>query len=325
MIDIVSTITSAPLPENLWGANIELPAPGSRIRATAFTAVGWVLAREHPAIAVEFVQQGHVILRVPISVKRPDIAAAFPNVAGADLAGFQADLPLLRGELNLALRAVLNNQDRAAFGFLEAQRHWDERSYAVGVALVSVLVFPANDMNRLNDTLQCIVAQTYPHLEIIVAYREGADEIKAVAARFPGLRLIQMASPADASPFIPVIRQCSGSYVVIVDPLDRLHPDALKAGLARLKENPNAGAVCGRLGVYPHNGATASSPEHSGLYSRSDNSASSAEAPPRLSQVMFRRVALAARSQLKSRTAEEFYRTVARDFEIHHYKAPIAW
>src|SRR5688500_9309113 len=93
----------------LRGRSIDLPQPGSVVEGAALDIAGWVLGQDTPALAVELVHAGRVARRVPVGVRRPDVAAAFPTVAAAELSGFQTALPVLgpAAELELEVRAVL--------------------------------------------------------------------------------------------------------------------------------------------------------------------------------------------------------------------------
>ncbi len=83
VVNIVDVSSRDLSEERLWGCNIDLPMPASRTEGYAINVAGWVLGRSSPAVAVELVNDGVVLLRVPIDILRPDIVAAFPDVSGA--------------------------------------------------------------------------------------------------------------------------------------------------------------------------------------------------------------------------------------------------
>jgi predicted SAM-dependent methyltransferase len=82
--------------------------------------IGWALGFDSPVTQVEVETGGQVVARAPIAVARPDIAEAFPGVAGAETAGFQLVLqPSGNGKSQLRIQASLENGEKAPFGELE--------------------------------------------------------------------------------------------------------------------------------------------------------------------------------------------------------------
>lgn len=77
-----------PTPEQLGGCHLDAPESGAVLPAHAVTIVGWVLGRERPVAALEFEAGGETIWRAPTSVKRPDVAEAFPDLA-TETPGFE--------------------------------------------------------------------------------------------------------------------------------------------------------------------------------------------------------------------------------------------
>jgi len=126
--------------EPLWGCNIDLAVPKSQTEDHALSIIGWVLGRASPAVAVELLSEGTVLSRVPIDVRRPDIAAAFPEVSGAERSGFQTILDLSEMALGfeLLVRAVFEDDGRAEIGVIRGQ-HSSQRNE---VEIVEVSTVP---------------------------------------------------------------------------------------------------------------------------------------------------------------------------------------
>src|SRR3712207_752743 len=132
MIEIEEVALSAVDTEQLWGRNIEFPQPGSRTDGYLFDLIGWVLGKSSPVVAVEVVYEGNVVKRTPITIHRPDIEVAFPDVPGAQNSGFRTTVSLTgMGEFELGVRAVLKDQSRVALGTILARRSWREGDYEV--------------------------------------------------------------------------------------------------------------------------------------------------------------------------------------------------
>jgi SAM-dependent methyltransferase len=123
LVEIV-TVERARPDARLWGHSIDLPRPGSRSEGWGLSVAGWVLGQEAPAVAVEVVHEGGVMLWAPIGLNRPDVAAAYPAVRGAEQSGFRAvvRLPARNREWALLLRAVLQDQQRVPLGAVRVRR-----------------------------------------------------------------------------------------------------------------------------------------------------------------------------------------------------------
>jgi glycosyltransferase involved in cell wall biosynthesis/peptidoglycan/xylan/chitin deacetylase (PgdA/CDA1 family)/SAM-dependent methyltransferase len=115
--------------ESLWGCSIEQPAQGAQVSSGSVDLAGWVLGRRHPAVAVEVVHEGVALRRVSLNPSRPDVAAAFPHVPGAERSGFRTTLSLStsRPELELLVQAVLQDQSRMPLAVIRARLRSSER------------------------------------------------------------------------------------------------------------------------------------------------------------------------------------------------------
>ena len=73
---------------------IDVPAEGQSCLGADVLVAGWGLSGNGGFSAVEARGPGGLIARAPVDLERPDIAAAFPEVAGAARSGFRFTLPL---------------------------------------------------------------------------------------------------------------------------------------------------------------------------------------------------------------------------------------
>jgi hypothetical protein len=110
--------------QRLWGCRIDAPVVGGRTNTYALDIAGWVLGRSLPVTDVEIVSKNTVLRRVPLDVPRPDIAAAFSEVPGAERSGFRTSLGLLNGDqqFDYLVRAVLRDDSRVVVGTIRGQR-----------------------------------------------------------------------------------------------------------------------------------------------------------------------------------------------------------
>jgi hypothetical protein len=93
----VESVEPFPLPEKeLHGFQLEVPKPGETWSSQTLHFDGWVLGKEAPVRAVEVLQDGRPLSRIPVREPRQDLAEAFPDVAGAAIGGFSGAIGGLR-------------------------------------------------------------------------------------------------------------------------------------------------------------------------------------------------------------------------------------
>jgi glycosyltransferase involved in cell wall biosynthesis len=233
--------------ERLWGASIDLPQAGSSVEAGALDVAGWVLGRDVPAIAVELDLCGATCRRAPIRERRPDVATALPSLSGAASCGFHTTISAAgtRAELELRVLAVLRDQTRIALGTIRARRRWRDGTAAGEDPLVSVVIPCYNQARFLGDAIESVLAQTYPHLEVLVVDDGSADNTQLIATRYPGVRCVRQPNQGPAAARNAGIRHTTGGYLVFLDADDRLMPGALEIGLQSLNRSPACALAIG--------------------------------------------------------------------------------
>jgi Sulfotransferase family len=108
----VSSVEPFPLPENeLHGFQLEVPKAGEEWSSLTLHFDGWALGKEQPVVAVEILQDGRPISRIPVNGPRADVAESFADVAGATDSGFSGALGALRlrREFELLVRGELES------------------------------------------------------------------------------------------------------------------------------------------------------------------------------------------------------------------------
>ena len=107
-----------------------------------------------------------VLRRVSLNLPRPDVAAVFPSVPGAERSGFETTLsfPTIKPELQLLVQAVLQDQSRVSLGLIRTRLCWREGTAASDVRLISVIV-PVTIRLISSPRHSSILSQTYPHYE----------------------------------------------------------------------------------------------------------------------------------------------------------------
>jgi O-antigen biosynthesis protein len=120
ILDVALTELDA---EQLRGRNIEVPKAESRIDSDTILIIGWVLGRSSLAPTVEVVHDGTVLQGAELDVQRPDVAAAFPEVPGAEQSGFRTRVAVPNlGEFELLVRAVLQDESTASLGSIRGRQ-----------------------------------------------------------------------------------------------------------------------------------------------------------------------------------------------------------
>ena len=237
----------APADPRLVGRALDRPRPGELADGPTLPLVGWVLGRESRAVAVELLEGERVIRRLPLDHPRPDLAKAFPDVPDAAQGGFLSRLETVgMGEVELSLRAVLADQQRVPLASLRLGRRWREETYHAAAPLVSVVITCYDQARYLDDAIESVLAQTYPHLELVVVDDGSHDNTSEVAGRYPGVRLVRQDNAGLSAARNAGIRHTNGAYLLFLDADDRLLPNAVADGLAAFAEHPEAAFVAGR-------------------------------------------------------------------------------
>jgi GT2 family glycosyltransferase len=247
----VFEILDVSLPETisarLRGRNIEAPAPGSKTTGHLVQFSGWVLGRESPAVAVELLNGSNVCRRVRVNIHRPDVAAVFPEVPEAEYSGFKIQMSVLglTPQIEFLLQAVLKNQTRVPIGIIRAQRRWREDLDDEDRPLVSVVIPCYKQAHFLREAIESVLAQTYPHFEVLVVDDGSTDNTAAVVAGYPGVRYFRQENQGLAAARNTGLRQSVGERLVFLDADDRLLPHAIEVGLACFRDHPECAFVYG--------------------------------------------------------------------------------
>ena len=249
--------------ERLWGGHIESPRPGHGSATGVVEVVGWTLGRSAPAVRVEFRSGETVVGGTRTNVRRPDLAEAYPDVPERAGGGFRARLNLLGdAERELDVLAVLRDDTRVPLGRIVARPRWHESTEPGDMALVSVVIPCCDHGAFLDEAIESVLAQTYPHFELIVVDDGSRDNSAEVAARHPGVRLLRQDNRGLAAARNAGLRASAGELVTFLDADDRLKPDALEHGLRTLREHPECAFVSGQVELTAHDGSLVRAGQH---------------------------------------------------------------
>lgn len=113
--------------------------------------------------------------------------------------------------------------------------------------LVSVVISCYNHENYLRDAIESVLAQTYPHFEVIVVDDGSTDQSWEVARGFSEVRCIKQDNKGTpAATRNRGLQDSRGEYVVFLDGDDRLLPNALEIGVRHLESHPDCAFAAGR-------------------------------------------------------------------------------
>jgi glycosyltransferase involved in cell wall biosynthesis len=111
---------------------------------------------------------------------------------------------------------------------------------------VSVIIPCYKQAGFLTDAIESVLAQTYPHLEVIVVDDGSPDDTSDVASRYPRVRCIWQENQGLSAARNTGIRESKGEFLVFLDADDRLTPKALESGVQHLRQCPGAAFVAGK-------------------------------------------------------------------------------
>jgi len=123
---------------------------------------------------------------------------------------------------------------------------------------VSLIVTCHNHGHFLAEALTSAVRQRHPFKEIILVDDGSTDDTAAVAASFPQVRYFRQDRRGLGAARNSGVRLSSAEYLVFLDADDRLHPNAVEAGLGCLDANPSASFVYGAFQYIQQAGETLS-------------------------------------------------------------------
>lgn len=123
-VRVEGVVWAEPLPEAIEEIHLERPVVGGEWAGATVEVSGWVLARSSLPAAVEVGHGGKVLRRLPVRMRRLDVARQRPGREGAEECGFTGLVTVLGlpERLRLDLSVVLRDGTREAVGAIEGSR-----------------------------------------------------------------------------------------------------------------------------------------------------------------------------------------------------------
>jgi glycosyltransferase involved in cell wall biosynthesis len=256
LVEIDEVNLLEPLPEQLRGGFVDQPRAGALLDAHAVDVLGWALGAQARATAAEFSIGGRPFCRAPLRVERPDLTEAFSGVPEAAQAGFRTTLNMIGtpAEFELTVSIVLRDQQRVELATITGRHRWRRDRSPAYSELVSVVIPCYAQAHFLGEAIESVLAQTYPHLEIVVIDDESMDNASSIASRYPGVRCVRERNSGMAGARNVGIRVTNGDFLVFLDADDRLLPEAIETGVRMLEEHPECAAAIGAYRRTTHDG-----------------------------------------------------------------------
>jgi len=256
LVEIAEVSVENPLPVELHGGFLDEPRAGAVVDAKAVDMLGWAIGTDRRAVAAEFAIGERVFWRAPIRAERPDLSEAFPDRPEAGRAGFKASLNLLGTppEFELGVSIVLKSQRRVRLATIRGHHRWRRDSSPAFAELVSVIIPCYGQAHFLSEAIESVLAQTYPHLEIVIVDDESMDNASQIASRYPGVRCVRERNSGMAGARNVGIRFTNGDFLVFLDADDRLLPEAVETGLRELERHPECACAVGAYRRTSHDG-----------------------------------------------------------------------
>jgi hypothetical protein len=236
-------------PESLRAYNLDTPEAGRVIETSGRIEVtGWVVGKDAAATGIEISSGDGFRRRSLINGHRPDVAAVFPDVAWAVESGFGIYVPVEgpAAEVELDISVILADHRIVPLATVHGERTWRGAERRLADSVVSVVISCDGQASFLRDAIASVMAQTHPHLEVVVvADDRSSDEAAEITRSYPGVRCVRQEGLGLAEARNTGIRHTIGDFLVFIDATDRLLPGAVEIGLQAFAAKPASGFVFG--------------------------------------------------------------------------------
>jgi glycosyltransferase involved in cell wall biosynthesis len=148
-------------------------------------------------------------------------------------------------EFELEVSVVLEGQRRVRLATIAGRHRWRRDRSPAYADLVSIVIPCRGQSLFLGEAIESVLAQTYPHLEVVVVDDESTDNSSSIASRYPGVRRVGEENSGTAGARNLGIRSTNGDFLVFLDADDILLPEAIEVGLRELEQHPECACAVG--------------------------------------------------------------------------------
>ncbi len=121
--------------------------------------------------------------------------------------------------------------------------------------LASVIVPVYNGSRYLAKTLESVLAQEYPDVEVIAVDDGSTDGSAEIIRRFPAVRYFYQENQGVTVARNNGISRATGEYIAFIDQDDIWTPDKLAVQIDYLEKNPGTGFVLSKSRMFLESGA----------------------------------------------------------------------
>jgi glycosyltransferase involved in cell wall biosynthesis len=193
--------------------------------------------------------------------------------------------------------------------------------------LVSIIIPCFNGEAYLKETLESALAQTYPHVEVIVVDDGSTDRSGEIAQAFP-VRYLRQENRGLTPSRNRGIQESRGSCIVFLDADDRLKPEAIATGLSVLNQHPECAMTVGDHLFVDSDGAYLSASRKQCLQAAHYEALLGSNFIEMISSVIFRKsvfdVVGAFDPHLRVAEDYELYLRIAREYPVCCHPAVVA-
>ncbi len=236
LVEIAEVSLREPRPTELHGGFVDEPRPGAMLDAHAVDVLGWALGAERTRRCCRVLDWRRGLLAGAAAGRAPGLGRGLPGAPRGGQGRIPHDPQPDRHAGRVRARRssiVLKGQQRVAAGDdLAAATAGAATARRPSAELVSVVIPCYGQAHYLGEAIESVLAQTYPHLEIVVDRRRVDRQRLAASPRaIPACAACASGTRAWPAPATSASAARNGDFLVFLDADDRLLPEAIETGV----------------------------------------------------------------------------------------------
>lgn len=136
----------------------------------------------------------------------------------------------------------------------------NNRDAQKSIPLVSVVVASYNAAKTLAETVECVLRQTYPSVELVVVDDGSTDDTQEILKRYSSrVRIVAKSNGGLASARNAGCKAAQGTYVALLDADDLCMPNRISVQAAFMEQHPDVLLCCSDFSAFNASGIVAES------------------------------------------------------------------